>query len=163
MNWVDFVIVGVILLSALVGYARGLVRELMSLIIWVAALVIAWALHGQVAEMLTAQVAQPTMRIALAFVLVVVVVLLVGSVIASLLTGLVDKTGLTGADRFLGLVFGAARGVVIIAMVVFLAALTPMPDDPWWQESKLMGQFQSVANWMLSLVPEDVQEQLKKL
>lgn len=163
MSWVDFVIIGVILLSALVGLGRGLIRELISLLVWVAALVVGWMYHGQVAELLTPYIDQPTVRLAVAFVLLVVLVLILGAVVGWLLTALVDKTGLTGTDRVLGLLFGGARGVVLVAMVVFLAALTPMPDDPWWQESRLIVRFQSLADWMLSLVPEEVQTQLKKL
>jgi membrane protein required for colicin V production len=48
-------------------------------------------------------------------------------------------------------------------MAVFLASLTPMPEEAWWKESQTIGQFQSVADWMLSLVPQEVQEQLKRV
>jgi membrane protein required for colicin V production len=86
--------------------------------------------------------------------------------LGAILSALIDKTGLSAIDRVLGLLFGAARGVVVVAMAVFLAALTPMPDDPWWQESQtdrsIRGEGQ-VAEWLLAMVPEDVQAKVKSL
>lgn len=163
MNWVDYAILGVILLSALVGVARGLVREALSLGVWIAAILIAWLYHRQVADLLVPYLSQPTVRMVAAFIALVLFTLLVGALLGAALSALVDRAGLSGLDRALGLVFGAARGVVIVAMVVFLAALTPMPDDPWWKESSSIGRFQSVANWLVSLVPEELRARIKEL
>ncbi|MCG6895747.1 MAG: CvpA family protein [Thiocapsa sp.] len=163
MNWADYAILGVILLSALVGVARGLIREALSLGVWVAAILIAWLYHRQVADLLVPYVSQPTIRMAAAFIALVLLTLLVGAILGAVLAALVDKAGLSGVDRSLGLIFGAARGVVIVAMAVFLAALTPMPDDPWWKESRFIGRFQSVASWLVSFVPDEVQSRIKDL
>ena len=163
MNWVDIALIGVILVSALIGLARGLVREVLSLVVWVAALGLAWLYHRELAELLTAQISQPAMRLAVAFVCIVIAVLIVGAILGWLLTLALDRTGMSAIDRTLGLVFGAARGGVLVAMAVYLASLTPMPEEPWWKESSTIGQFQSVANWMLSLVPQEVQDQLKRV
>lgn len=163
MNWVDYAIVAIVVLSALVGLARGLIREVLSLGVWVAALAVAWLFHREVADLLTTQLSQPSARIAVAFVALVFVTLILGAVLGSLLTTLVDRTGLTGVDRVLGFAFGAARGVVIIAMAVFLAALTPLPEDAWWRESNLIGDFQKVADGILGLVPPDLQTWMKQL
>lgn len=163
MNWVDYSIIAVIALSALVGLWRGLVREVVSLGVWAAALIVAWVFHRDVADLLTAQLSQPEVRAAVAFAGLVLAVLVVGAILAAVLTALVDKAGLTGADRLLGLFFGGARGVVIVAMAVFLVALTPLPAEPWWQESGLIEDFQGVAGWMLSLAPEELQVKLKQI
>jgi membrane protein required for colicin V production len=163
MNWVDIAIVGIILVSALIGLARGLIREVLSLAVWVAALGVAYLYHKGVADALTAQIAQPNVRAGVAFVGLVLIVLILGSIIGALLTALIDKTGLTGLDRLLGLLFGAGRGGVVVAMAVFLAALTPLPEESWWQESAVIVQFQQAADWLLGLVPSDIQEQLKRV
>jgi len=163
MNWVDIAIVGIILVSALIGLARGLIREVLSLAVWVAALGVAYLYHKGVADALTAQIAQPNVRAGVAFVGLVLIVLILGSIIGALLTALIDKTGLTGLDRLLGLIFGAGRGGVVVAMAVFLAALTPLPEESWWQESAVIVQFQQAADWLLGLVPSDIQEQLKRV
>lgn len=163
MNWVDYVIIAIIVLSALVGLARGLIREVLSLGIWIAALAIAWIFHREVAELLTTQLSQPSARIAVAFVALVFVTLILGAILGALLTRLIDRTGLTGIDRILGLVFGTARGGVIVAMAVFLVALTPLPEDVWWRESTLIGDFQVLADWILSQTPADLQAWMKQL
>ena len=162
MNWIDIAIVAVILLSALIGLARGLIREVLSLAVWLGALGVAYLYHKPVAQALTEQIAQPNVRLGVAFVGLVLVVLILGSILGWLLTALIDKTGLSGVDRLLGLCFGAARGGVVVAMAVFLAALTPLADETWWQESKGIAEAQLAANWLLSLVPPEIQAQLKR-
>lgn len=163
MNWVDVALIAVILLSALIGVARGLVREVLSLVVWVAALGLGWLYHRDVAELLTAQIAEPSVRLAAAFIGIVVVVLILGAILGALLTRALDQTRLSTIDRALGFLFGAARGAVLVAMAVYLASLTPMPEESWWKESSTIAEFQSMADWMLSLIPQGLQDQLKRV
>jgi membrane protein required for colicin V production len=163
MNWVDYVILGLVLFSAIVGLARGLIRELLSLAVWIAALVAAWLYHREVADLLVAQISNPSARLAIAFVGLVLAVLILGAILGAILSALVAKARLTGLDRALGLVFGAARGAVLVSMAVMLAALTPLPDEPWWKESRTIAELQLAADWMLSLIPTEIQDRLKKV
>jgi membrane protein required for colicin V production len=163
MNWVDYSIFGIILISALIGLGRGLIREVLSLAVWVAALGGAWVYHRDVAEMLGAQISNPSARLAVAFVVVVLGVLILGAIVGAILTAIVDKARLTGLDRALGFIFGGARGVVLVSMAVFLGALTPVPDETWWKDSRTIAQFRMAADWMLGLVPPEIREQLKKV
>ena len=103
----------------------------------------AWLYHRDVAEMLTAQISNPSARLAVAFVGVVLGVLMLGAILGAILTALVDKARLTGLDRALGFLFGAARGVVLVSMAVFLGGLTPLTDETWWQQSRTIAQFRS--------------------
>lgn len=163
MIWVDYVIIGIIALSALIGFARGLVREVISLAVWVAALLAAWLFYEPLAAQLTPWISTPSLRIAAAVLMLVFGVLIVGALIGYLLSLLVDKTGLTGTDRLLGIVFGAARGAVLVALLVFLASLTPLTQDPWWSESQLLDQFKVLADWMLAQVPPELTERIKSI
>lgn len=163
MNWVDYAIMAVVLLSALVGLVRGIVRELLSLGVWIAALIVAWLWHREVAELLVAQLSQPSLRLAVAFIGLILVTLIFGAILGAILTAFVDQAGLTGVDRALGLAFGAGRGMVIVAMLVFLAALTPLPNDPWWRESHLIADFQRLADWLLAHIPDALQARLKQI
>ncbi len=86
--------------------------------------------------------------------------LLLGAIINFLASKLVDKTGLTGTDRLLGIVFGVARGGVIVAILVLLAGLTPFPQDPWWQDSQFIGYFEELAMWMRSYLPDDIADNI---
>ncbi len=159
MNWIDAVVIAIILLSALVGLARGLIREVMSLAVWLAAVGVGYLYYKPFAAILTNYITPPGVRLAVAFVVLVLLVLILGAFLGAL----IDKTGLTSVDRALGLLFGAARGGVLVAMMVFLAGLTPMADETWWQESWAITQSQKAADWLLSLVPPAIQDQLKKV
>lgn len=163
MIWVDYVIIAVIALSAVIGLARGLIREVLSLVIWVAAGAVAWVFHRPLADQLTPWLSTPSVRVGVAFVILVFVVLILGAIFGQLLTTLIDKTGLTGTDRLLGILFGAARGAVLVALIVYLAALTPMLEDPWWRESQLIGHFQTLADRLLDLIPPEIQAKIKSL
>jgi len=163
MMWLDYLILGIIALSALIGLVRGLVREVLSLAIWIGAILVAWVLYEPLAERLTPWISTPSVRLGAAFLILVFGVLILGAIVGHLITLLVEKTGLTGTDRLLGVVFGAARGAVLVAMLVFLAGLTPLPDDPWWKESALVGRFQVLAERVLGELPPEVTERLKAL
>lgn len=163
MTVVDYLIIGLIAISAIIGLARGLIREVIALGVWVAALVAAWLFYQPVAVQLEPWIATPSVRVGAAVLILVVGVLIAGAVIAHLLALLVDKTGLTGTDRLLGLVFGAARGAVLVALLVFIANLTPVTEDPWWSASALIPKFELLADLMLDLVPPDLTDKVKAL
>jgi membrane protein required for colicin V production len=163
MNLIDLAFIAVILVSALIGLGRGLVREVWSLVVWIAALGLGWLYHQEAAELLAGQIAQPAVRLGLAFVAIVLVVLILGAILGALLSRGISKAHLGGVDGALGFVFGAARGTLLVAMAVYLASLTPMPEEAWWKESQTIGQFRAMADWVLSLVPPQVQEQLGRV
>jgi membrane protein required for colicin V production len=163
MVWVDLAIIGTIALSALVGFTRGLLREVLSFVIWLGAVFLAWTFHKELAAELTRWIASPTVRLGAAFLILMFAVLILGAIFGYLLSALVEKTGLTGTDRVLGVVFGAARGGVLMAMLVFLGALTPLPEDDWWQGSALIGRFQSLAALILEQIPPEAMSKLKNL
>jgi membrane protein required for colicin V production len=163
MIWVDYVIIGIIVLSAIIGLARGLIREVLALGIWIAALVAAWFFYRPVAEQLTPWLNTPSLRMGAAVVAIVLVVLILGAILGWMLSILVEKTGLTGTDRLLGMVFGAARGAVVVALLVFLASLTPVIEDPWWSQSELLPKFQLLADLVLDLVPPEVTQKIKSI
>jgi membrane protein required for colicin V production len=161
--WVDFVIIGIIALSALIGFARGLIREVISLAVWGVALAAAWLFYQPVADALAPWIGTPSLRLGSAVLLIVVGVLIAGALVAWLLSILIEKTGLSGTDRLLGVVFGGARGAVLVALLVFLLALTPISEDPWWGQSKLIGQFELLADMILSMVPPEITDRVKSI
>jgi membrane protein required for colicin V production len=163
MIWVDFLIIGVLALSALVGFARGLIREVLSLVIWIGAGLIAWTYFRELAVVLEPWISSSSVRMGVAFLVLVFAVLVSGAIFGHVLTRLVQKTGLSGTDRMMGAVFGVLRGALLVAMLVFLGALTPLPDDPWWQNSALIGRFQSLADRVLGELPAGVVDKLKAL
>ncbi|GBE48069.1 colicin V production protein [bacterium BMS3Bbin12] len=156
MTWVDYAIVAVITLSAAVGLVRGFLREALSLAAWIVAFWVALTFSYGLARFFTGLIASPTVRIAVAFAALFLLTLLLGALISYLAAQLIKGSGLTGADRLVGVVFGLARGVALVAVLVLLAGLTSAPKDPWWHESLLLGHFQTLAFWLRGLLPSGV-------
>ncbi len=155
MSWLDLVILGIIVLSALISLIRGFVKESISLITWIVAAVLAFRYFSPMAELLEPFVDAPTIRNVAAFAILFIFTLVVGAIVNFIMSQLVSKTGLSGTDKALGVVFGAARGVLIVTMVVLLASLTPMPEASWWQDSATVGFFQQLAEWVKGIIPAD--------
>lgn len=134
---VDLALILILAASILIGAVRGFVRESLSLVIWVAALIIAGLFAGALAEALAAQIRAEGLRYPLAFGALFIGTLVVGSLVTRALGMLVDATGLTGLDRALGVLFGAARaGIVLVVAAAMTAPI--FADSGWWQASLLL-------------------------
>jgi membrane protein required for colicin V production len=141
-------------ISVLMGLWRGLVREAVSLIVWIAAIAAAIMFGAQVAAMYGEWVSLPSARIALGYATVFVLVLIVGGLIGWLISRIVQGTGLGGTDRILGIGFGLLRGGLVVAALVLVLGYTPMPRDPWWQQSQLIPRFEPAAVWLREQIPD---------
>jgi membrane protein required for colicin V production len=155
-TWPDLVIIAIILISAIVSLFRGFIREALSLAVWILAFVFAFILSDDLAVYIPAAIETASLRQALAFGGIFLLVLIVGSLVNFLVAKLVDQTGLGATDRIIGMVFGLLRGALVVLLVVLLAALTPIPQDEWWQSSRLIGYFEQLAEQTRELLPEDI-------
>jgi membrane protein required for colicin V production len=160
MSWPDYAILAVIAISTLVGVLRGFIKEVFSLLVWAAAFLVAYHFGGNVAAMMEDAVSLPSARSAMGFTGLFVAVLLVGGLINYLLGRLVASTGLSGTDRLLGGVFGAARGLGLMVAVLLVAGFTPIPADPWWQESRTIARMMPLVDWAAAWLPESIAEHL---
>lgn len=156
MSWLDYALIAVIVVSALVSLLRGFVREAFSLAIWVLAFWVAWSFFRELSLQFDSLIGSPTVRLGVAFAALMLVSLVVGGLVNYLLIQLVERTGMTGTDRVVGMVFGAARGLLVVAVLVLLSGLTTLPQEDWWQESRLMPYFQELALWLRDLLPKDL-------
>ncbi len=156
MSWIDLVIIVIILISALISLVRGFIKESISLTSWVLAGFIAFRYFTPMAEILAPYIESITLRTGVAFSILFVCTLIIGAIVNFMASQLVTKTGLSGTDKSLGVVFGGARGVLIVTMVVLLAGLTPMPGEPWWQDSAMIDYFVTLANWLKDILPQDI-------
>jgi len=148
MNWADWAIVGVLGLSALISVVRGFIKEAVSLLIWVGAAVIASIFHERLAVWLVDLIGQPSLRVVAAWVILFISVLILGGLVNFLLGQLVKATGLSGTDRLLGMVFGVARGLIIVMVVlILLPQAIPVDQDSWWQQSVLIPEFLEFEDW----------------
>jgi membrane protein required for colicin V production len=160
MNWIDLTILGVLALSVLVGLWRGLVSEVLSLVAWVAAFWVAWTFGPVVAAHFEHSISLPAARILLGYGLCFAVVLIVGALLRFVARRILSGIGLGGLDRLLGMLFGFARGVLLVTLVVFLAGFTGLAREPGWQHSLLLPQFAGAAAWLGDRVPESVRRYL---
>ncbi|EQD48874.1 cvpA family protein [mine drainage metagenome] len=156
MSAADYAIVAVIAISVLLGLWRGLIAEVLALAVWVAALWAAWQFGERVSAYMPAALREPSARLFAAWALIFVLVLIIGAVLGWLLRMLVQGTGLSGTDRMLGMLFGAARGVLIVTLGVLLLGMTPFPRDPWWRQSALIPGFQRAAEVLQARLPPGV-------
>ncbi len=148
MNWADWTIIAIVLISCLISLWRGFVREALSLVAWVAATIVALAFHPRLAIVYSQWVETPSIAMLLAFVSLFVGTLLVGALINKLLGTLISSTGLSSFDRLLGAGFGAVRGLLIVmAIVVMLPMLLPVRQDGWWLQSQLIPRFEVMEGW----------------
>ncbi|MGH8657899.1 MAG: CvpA family protein [Gammaproteobacteria bacterium] len=155
MNWVDYAILVIMALSAIISIWRGFMREVLSLLGWIVAFWVALGFGDVVADRLVNHIETPSVRLGAAFALLFVATLMVAGLVNFLIGRLIASTGLTGTDRMLGIFFGLARGIAIVTALVLAAGLTPLPKDPWWSESLFVGHFQDLAVWIKEMLPEN--------
>lgn len=153
MNWADYVIIAIIVFSALVSLIRGFVRETFSLLAWIGAFVLAVIFAEPGAALLARFIAGEQLRLVLAFAGLFALTLLVGMALGHLAGRLVERGKLTGADRGLGLFFGITRGYVAAAALVLLGSFTHLPREHWWKQSRLIPLTRPVAAWMARHLP----------
>jgi len=152
-TWVDWTIVAIVVLSSLLSLLRGFTREALSLAGWIAAFVLAYVFAGQLASQMTELISNLTARYVAAWLLILVGVLLLTGLVSMLLSQLVKATGLGALDRLLGTIFGFARGMVIVLVLVFLVReLLPPRDQVWLYQAQLMPRIDALMNWALQLL-----------
>jgi len=160
VDWPDYAILAVFVISIVVGALRGFIKEVFSLLVWAAAFLVAYHFAGNVAKLMESTVTLPSARTAMGFSGLFIAVLLVGGLINYLLGRLVETTGLSGTDRLLGGVFGAARGLVMIVAVLLVCGFTPIPGDPWWKESQTIQRMMPLIIWTAAYLPDTVEDHL---
>lgn len=149
----DWVILAVAVVSVIVGAVRGLFKEALSLVIWIAALIMASLFADDVSLSLARWITAESLRYPLAFAGLFLSVLLLGALIQRMVAMLVKATGLSGLDRVLGMLFGIARAVVLL--VVAVAVLEPMVGlEPWWLASMLVPHLLELQEQVMELLQQ---------
>ena len=156
MTTADIAILCVILLPTLIGILYGFLNIIFSLLSWVVSLGLAVKLVPYFSPLLDNYIDTPILRIILAFIVLFILCLLIMSGLSYFVIKLLGKTGLTAADRLLGMFFGMGLGMLIVAVVVFLAGFTAFPKEVWWKESKLIEPFETLSIWSSDFLVESV-------
>lgn len=159
-NWVDWMVMALVGASALVSLMRGLVVEVFSLAIAVCAALMSFYFAQPLAEAMLTGIEVPPLRLAVAAVLIYIVTSLIGAIGLYLIRMLIKHTGLSGTDRLLGVIFGVARGLVVIIALVWLGQLARLNQSPWWQASQLMPTIEQSAESLSLFLPQSVREMI---
>lgn len=154
MNWADYGIVAIVILSALIGLLRGFTRELFGLGTWVLAIAISILFGSVFAEFLQAYIATPLWRTGVAYGGLFLGGLLIGGILTAFLVARVRESRFSSADRTLGSGLGLVRGILIVGLVVLLARTSGMNEKPWWQGSILIPPSTVLADGLDVLIPD---------
>lgn len=136
-NQVDIVILIITVLSSLFGLWRGLIKEVLSLLTWIAALLVSRVYSEPLAGLMTGLIENDGIRYVTAFAVLFVTVMMLGTFLNFLMSKLLTITGLKLADRLLGAAFGVARGVIIVLVILFVTNMF-VSETELWQQSQLI-------------------------
>lgn len=146
MNAADWIIVAVVALSTLLSLLRGFTREAISLLSWVAALVVARVLAPSLAALFANWIDNPETQEWAAFVSLFVLVLITGMLLAHMLGNAVKNSSLNMGDRLLGTAFGFVRGVLIVVVAIAFSARS-LADENWWMSSQIIPHLALLEGW----------------
>ncbi|RLA06838.1 MAG: CvpA family protein [Gammaproteobacteria bacterium] len=158
MPIIDLVIIAILVISSLISLSRGFIKEALSLASWIIAGWIAFNFSSNFATLLEGVIAINSVRIAVAAVILFIITVVIGSVLVFIITAMVDKSGLTSTDRSIGMAFGLIRGVLIVVGLIYIANLTPVPEDEWYKQSLLVPHFNTLASHLSVFIPEEVKK-----
>ncbi|MCH9689831.1 MAG: CvpA family protein [Gammaproteobacteria bacterium] len=153
LHWIDYVIILILTLSVLTGLIRGFVRELIALCVWVTAIWVGYTYAPKVSPLLISYSHDPTPRIAISFIGLLLATLLAGSLLSGILSFILNRSPLKGTDRLLGMGFGLVRGVFIIALLIGIINLTSLAKDTEFKDSHLYARFKPMSIWIFNLMP----------
>ena len=157
LNWFDFVMMAVILLSIVISFFRGFVREAVSVVTWILGIVIALKYAPIMSYYIPSFVTSNTLRYVAAFIALFMLIFILGFTLNVFLKRLIDVTGLSFVDRVLGVVFGAVRGLIVAAIVLMFVGVTSLQKSAWAQHSQLAPEFSPLISWLDRFLPEQMQ------
>lgn len=154
MNWVDYLLIALIAFSCVAGVMRGLLREVIGLVTWVAAVWVAWHYADVLAPHLGGALANEGVRVWAARTIIFLAIVLIGTCIGAVVGHVVRLSIFSGTDRFFGGLFGFLRGLVMIGLFVMLCHALRLNGEPWWRASTLIPYGERAANVLRGMVGE---------
>ncbi|HWU97679.1 MAG TPA: CvpA family protein [Oxalicibacterium sp.] len=161
MTIFDYLVLFVLVCSVVISTLRGLVKEILSLLGWIVAFVVANAYGETLAQWLPNAIPGNTARLIVAFLALFIGVRILMGLLTMALDAVIKAAGLTLADRGLGGLFGFARGMVIVLAAVLLCGMTEIPQQPFWKGALLSPLAESAALTALPLLPGDLSHRIR--
>lgn len=153
MTIFDYLVLFVLVSSVIISTLRGLVKEILSLLGWIVAFVVANAYGAELAPMLPELLPGETARLIMAFVLLFLGVRILMGLLSLAIGALITAAGLSLADRGLGGLFGLARGIVIVLAAVILCGMTSIPQQDFWRNALLSPMAETGARTVKPFLP----------
>lgn len=154
MNTLDWIVLAVIGASFVLGFARGFMREMISLAGWIGGLWLAFRYAAELAALLPFAADWPLARLAAVALLIVVACVFAAALLGWLVRELVKAARLSAADRTLGGLFGLARGALIVGLAIFLVRDTALYREPLWRESLVLPPLEAALAFALRQLPD---------
>jgi len=155
MPMLDWIFLAVLIVSLALGAWRGLIYEVMSVVSWIAAFILAQWFAPDVAQKLPMSGSAEPVRYAAGFAVVFVLSVFAGSLLAKLVQKLFAAVGLQPADRALGAAFGLVRGLVVVLAATVVISMSPLKSSAWWQESVGAGMTLAALKGLKPVLPEE--------
>ena len=156
----DYTVLAVVGISVLVSLFRGAVREVMSILSWIGAFMIALHYAPRLADLLPLASSHTWLRLFIAFVGLMIVSLLLFALLTMAISQLIRGAGLAPWDRALGVVFGLARALIILIALVLIAELTPLPSKPAWRNAVFRPPLEAMAKNVRGILPARVADKI---
>ncbi len=158
LNWtgLDFVIAAILLFSIIVSFFRGFLREAISLLTWFLAFVGALKFAPDVSNLLHSVISSPKSRYVVAAVLIFILVLILGMIVNKLAHALVTTSGLGFIDKILGFIFGVARGLLFVTIMLLIIQASPFQNDAWVKKSQIAPYYQPYVTHFSDLLPKEI-------
>ena len=161
MTLFDYIVFAIVGLSMLIGFMRGIVREVFALAVWVVAFVIARTFAIKLVPFMPASIDTPSLRVMSAFLATFVLAFIAMMIVSAIITALLKRVGMGGADRGLGVVFGFMRGMAIVLIVVLVGGMTTLPREPSWRHAVSAEWFESVALTLKTWLPGELAKRIE--
>lgn len=161
-NWIDIGVIVILALSILVGLWRGLIREVIALLTWILAFVVATIFAEPLASKFTNAVngnseSVSYLALGISFVCIFIGILILGRILSYILSSAAETGGVGIGNRILGALFGLARGVLVVLVIMFLMQMSSYVDRPEWKQSKFVNLFTPAIQW----INDKIQPQMK--
>ncbi|MEC4748320.1 CvpA family protein [Methylomicrobium sp. Wu6] len=153
MIWIDYAISSLVAICLLIGLLRGAGAEMLSLFNWSLASAIGWFFAGDFTRLIASSIADPNAQIAAAFVIMFLITLMISGLVCFLIAYEKKKSRISLASHIAGFPVGFLRGLILVNLGVIIAGLTPLPNQNWWHESRMIPPFQISTTWFMHHFP----------
>ncbi len=162
LNYIDIAIVVIIFITALIGFMRGIVWMTVFLATWTAAILLAIKYKDALAAELPIKLSSDVAQTGVAALIIFLGVLILGAILNFLFSKIISAMKLGVFDRILGTGLGIALGALAVTLLTMLFGITELPRQDAWNNSKFIPKFQEGAEWIKTLIPEDLNQYIDK-